>query len=313
MKFVCNIFTTQHKAAGLCINYKTCTALFPIKFLIVLLLLFPAATYSQNQEIKVLSYNVAFGGLTSGVGAIINRKEQENWKKSFVRGFWQGSIGGFLNYSAKKSIYLINEKQSIQYAVPSKILSSAGNSIVQNAALNEPFLKNWNFDYSFFRFDFSLGAERNFKVRMLPLSFIATAIALPQGKLDIKTTLFTGVMAFKSKDLISTVNGPHDGINYGRAFIYVDDSIGYHIIAHELIHEYQYREHLVFNSYLKKEVSKIKETRFEKILTAYIYPDIPYFIGFYMLESVEPGRRYYRNYYEFEAERSASNKYVPVY
>lgn len=281
-----------------------------MKFLIVFWLLFPGAVFSQNQEIKVFTHNIIFGGLSSGVGAVINKPVKENWKKSFVRGMWQGSIGGLLNYSAKKIIYFIDKKNNLGYAVPARILSSAGNSIIQNAAVNGPFLKNWSLEYGFLRFDFSANSEKKFRIRILPESVIATAIAIPNGRFDINTSLLTGVMAFKSKELINTTHGSHDGVNYGRAFIYTNDTSKYHLVSHEVIHEYQYREFLVFNSYLKKEVAKIKESGFKKMLTKYIYPDVPYFSFFYMLEGVESGPRYFRNYYEFEAERFATNKYV---
>lgn len=284
----------------------------PHRILICVMLLLPGAIFSQHQELKVLGHNVIFGGLTSGVGAVINRKSNCNWRKTFVRSFWQGSIGGLLNYSAKKTIYLIDKNNSLAYAFPARMLSSAGNSIIQNAAFNEPFLQNWHFDYGFLRVDFSTRSERKFRARILPTSIITSVMALPKGKLDLNSTLLIGVMTFRSRGLIQTMNGQHDGVNYGRAFIYLDDTLKYHIMSHEIIHEYQYREFLVFNSYLEKPVSKLKTTGLKKMLSKYVYPDLPYFGLFYMLETVEPDPRFFRNYYEFEAERFATNKHVPV-
>lgn len=285
-----------------------------MKRFILLFSILPLFTFSQHQEIKLLSHNIIFGGLTSGVGAAINKKGNENWKKSFVRGWWQGSIGGFLNYSAKKSIYLIDKNDNLGYAIPARLIHAAGNSIIQNAAFNEPFLKNWNLEYGFVRFDFSLNAEKKFRMRILPGSLGSTVLALPQGKFDSKTTLLTGIMTFKSNALIEEIHGVRDGINYGRGIVYYGNSPKYlHIISHEIVHEYQVREFLVFNSYFKKEVAKLKNTGVKKFFTKYIYPDVPYFGVFYMLEQTEPGPRFFRNYYEFEAERFATNKYVPVH
>jgi hypothetical protein len=281
--------------------------------LILFLLVFPATAFSQ-QEIKLLSHNIIFGGLTSGVGAVINKKGDENWKKSFVRGCWQGSIGGLLNYSSKKTIYFIDKKHSLGYAIPARLIHSAGNSIIQNAAFNEPFLKNWNLEYGFLRFDFSLHSGKSFKARVLPGSLASTVMALPQGKFDSKTTLLTGVMTFSSDILIDDIHGTKDGMNYGRGIVYYSNSPRYlHIISHEIIHEYQVREFLVFNSYFKKEAAKLKNTQLKKFFTKYIYPDVPYFGLFYALEQTEPGPRFFRNYYEFEAEHFATNKYVPLH
>jgi hypothetical protein len=281
-----------------------------MKWLLILLFL-PIAIFSQNQESKVLFYNVGFGGITAGIGAIINKKS-EPWKKCFLRGFWQGSIGGLLNYSAKKSIYLVNKNSNVAYALPARVISSAGNSIIQNAAANQPFLQNWNFEYGFFRVDFSTGTKSKFGVRILPESIIASAILLSKGKPDIHTTLLTGVMSFKSNNLIYSARGAHDGVNYGRAFLYLDSSTKYHVIAHEIIHEFQYREYLVFNSFFKTSVSKINAPALKKLFTQYIYPDVPYFGLFYMLEGINPSPMIFRNYFEFEAERFGTNKFVII-
>lgn len=284
-----------------------------MKAFIVLALLFPGIIFSQNQEVKLVSHNIIFGGLTAAVGAVINKKKDENWKRSCIRGFWQGSIGGLVQYSAKKTIHLVDKNNNLAYALPARLLSAAANSIVQNAAYNGAFLKNWNFEYGFLRFDFAAEDEKKFRIRLLPVSLIASAIAAPKAdRLDVQATLLTGMMTFASKVVINDRNGIHDGVNYGRAFIYVDNEWKYHIISHEIIHEYQYREYLVINACFKKEVAKIKDNHFKKFLTKYIYPDIPYFGLFYMLEGVERGPHYFRNYFEFEAERFATNRYVPI-
>lgn len=283
-----------------------------MKFLITLLL-FPAIIFSQQQERKVLIYNIGFGGLTAGAGAVINKKKGESLKKNFIRGFWQGSIGGLINYSAKKTIYLIDKNKNFGYALPARLLSSAGNSIIQNAALNEPFLRNWSFDYGFFRFDFAANAKKKFKIRILPESIIASAVSLSKANPDINTTLLTGIMSFKTKSLIVNERGAHDGVNYGRAFIYYDTVTKYHIVSHEIIHEFQYREYLVFNTYFKPPVSKMKIPRLKKLFTNYIYPDVPYFGLFYMAEGSHPREQLFRNYFEFEAERFATNKFVYVH
>ena len=77
--------------------------------------------------------------VTSGIGAIINKPKNTNWKHAFVHGAWQGSVGGLLNYTAKKSLYFINKKQNDAYAFPAKILHAAGSSIIENAALYNKF------------------------------------------------------------------------------------------------------------------------------------------------------------------------------
>jgi hypothetical protein len=284
-----------------------------MKALIILLLIVPTLSFSQQQELKIFTHDVVFGAVTSGLGAIINKKPNEDWKKCFVRGCWQGSVGGFLNYSAKKTIHFIDSKNNAAYGLPARLIHSAGNSIIQNAAVNEPFLKNWNIEYGFLHFDFAIHSPKSFKARILPGTLGSTIMAFPHGKLDLSTTLLTGVVCFKSTGLINDVLGTHDGVNYGRAFVYYSNSPRYlHIIAHEIIHEYQVREYLVFNSYFKKTAAKWEDNFLKKAFTKYIYPDVPYFGLFYSLEQTERGH-IFRNYYEFEAERFATNQYVPVH
>ena len=282
-----------------------------MRYLLVLFLLCPRILAAQNHEAELMVYNIGFGGLSAGVGAVINKKTDENWKKTFLRGFWQGSIGGVLNYSGKKSIYQVAKHKNVSYALPSKLLSSAGNSIIYNAALNEPFLKNWNIDYGIFRIDFSTKSAFSFNVRVLPVAVISTGMALPKGKIDWNTTLLSGVMTFSSKDYITTTNGStHDGVNYGRAFVYKENEFKYHIITHELIHEYQYRDYLVTNTFLRAEVAKLRTTPLKRFITKYFYPDLPYYGLAYMIEGVERGSNYFKNYFELEAECFATNNYV---
>jgi hypothetical protein len=278
--------------------------------LFFLILIFPVLLHAQHQERQILFYNLGFGGITSGIGAVINKKDTENWKKAFLKGFWQGSIGGMFNYSSKKTIGLISRNKNFAYALPARLLSSAGNSIIQNAAANEPFLQNWNFEFGILRFDYFGKAEHKFRVRVLPVAVIASAAAISKGKFDVRTTLLTGVMSFISKDSIRTERGKYDGVNYGRAFVYYDSLQKYHVVSHEITHDYQYREYLVFNSLLRPTVSKIKNQRVKKFFTKYVYPDIPYFGLAYMLEGMGSGAKFFSNYFEFEAERIASGKYV---
>lgn len=270
-------------------------------------MLFPAICFSQQQERKLLLYNTTFGGISSAIGAVINKKN-ENWKNCFVRGFWQGSIGGLINYSSKKTIYLVNKHNSFEYALPARLLNAAGNSIIYNAAANEPFLQNWNLEYGIFRFDLSLKSQNKFKARILPESIFASAVSLSKGKFDIETTMLTGVMTFKTNKLISTARRT-DAINYGRAIIYLDSAKKYKLVAHEIIHEFQYREYLAFNSFLRPVVSKTKNTGIKKVFEKYIYPDVPYFGLFYMLEGMHL-KPQAKNFFEFEAERLATNKFV---
>jgi hypothetical protein len=72
---------------------------------VLILSLFSKHTNAQvkHQEATLLVYNVVFGGLTGGIGSILNKPKTSSWHRAFVRGFWQGSLGGTLNYTSKKN------------------------------------------------------------------------------------------------------------------------------------------------------------------------------------------------------------------
>jgi|GEM_PF-3000515 len=64
-----------------------------MKVLLLIIFLLPCQLYGQSQEGTVFFYNVALGGITSGIRADINKPKALNWKRAFVLGVWQGSIG----------------------------------------------------------------------------------------------------------------------------------------------------------------------------------------------------------------------------
>ena len=106
--------------------------------------------------------------------------------------------------------------------------------------------------------DYTPGSDKKFRVRLLPEALAVSLVLAPRGKLDVAATFSTGIMTFKSRGRISTLRGNYNGVNYGRAFIYTSDSIKNHVIAHEVIHEFQYREFMVFNAFLKPQADKMQ-------------------------------------------------------
>lgn len=288
--------------------------LIKLKIISLLLLLITLNGIAQHQERTVFIYNTAFGGITSAIGATINKPKEINWKTAFLKGLWQGSIGGLLNYSSKKTMYLVNRNQNFIYAWPAKLLHSASTSIMENAALNEPFLQNWNIDYGLVRIDFSIRSKRKFKVRLLPEAIFAIIAGEKHGKFDFIISFITGQLIFSSKDFLYVANLPaSSGITFGRSSIYVTDTsfyTKYRIISHELIHQFQYSEYLIFNTWLRPFENKLKDGSLKTVFSKYLFLDLPYFYAFYYADGVCASPHYYRNFYEFEADRFATNRYV---
>ena len=268
---------------------------------------------AQRQDLNLYDYNTAFGAVTGGIGAVINKPKHENWKKSFVRGFWQGAIGGSLQYSGKKIVHLIDSREQPLYGWPAKLVHAAGTSIVHNAAIGGPFLKNWRIDYGPLLFDFSTKGDQKTRVRFLPFSIYSYIAAGRNSYFDWRNSLRTGDMVFRHKqELIRWGQADYAGMNYGRAFTYTRNSGQYFVMAHEIIHSFQFREYQVLNDWLRPANKWIKPGRVQKFVDRYIYPDIPYMWGFYMVEGYHSNDHYFRNFFEFEAQRFASNRYVEI-
>lgn len=280
-----------------------------------LFLLLPSMAPAQRQEGTVLLYNACFGGLTSGIGAVINKPNGVNWKQAFVEGAWQGSIGGALNYSGKKMLYLVNKQQQVAYGLPAKLLHAAGTSIIENAALGEPFLQNWSIDYGPVRFDFSTNGAKKLRARFLPASVHSVIMGSKYNRLDLKATLLTGSIAFANyKGYYFVEDGSYYlGKSYGRAIAYMarhNDSTVHETVAHELVHQFQFRDYQIFNTWLKPLETKVKSKVLQTAFSKYVYFDVPYFWIAINIEGSHKYPHYYRNFFEFEAQRFSTNRQV---
>ncbi len=277
---------------------------------IFLLLCFSAIvipTYAQHQQRQLFAYNIGICAITSGIGSIINKPKSVNWKNAFVRGLWQGAAGGAVTYSSKKTIYLVNKKQNIFYLLPSKILQAAGASIIENAASYNPFLENWTIDYGPVRIDF--GARKRTKVRFLPETIYATIGAARYGRFDLSRSALSGTLVF-----ITPSVRQNWGYSFGRAIVYTNSSNATtnknRLLAHEILHTYQYKDYQFFNSWLKPLGTKLSSTNPGKVFKNYVYFDVPYIYPFYQASGHYRDPHYFRNFYEFEAESFSTNRKV---
>jgi hypothetical protein len=284
-----------------------------MKRFILLFLFVPKVLFSQNQQQTLLIYNVGLGAVSSGIGAVINKPKHAEWKKHFIKGFWQGGIGGLINYTGKKTLYLVNKKNEPLYAWPAKLLHAAGLSIMENASLNEPFLQNWNIDYGPVRLDFSINGKRKMRVRFLPETIAGVIFASQTAKFNLGRTLSTGNLVFVSKKSYVSHHGQYDiGYSFSRAVaLSAIGNASNLVISHEIVHQFQFGDFQVINTWLKPFESKIKSKTLKTIYSKYLYFNIPYFWGIYELAGRYQNPHYFRNFFEFEAQRFATNMYVP--
>lgn len=129
----------------------------------------------------------------------------------------------------------------------------------------------------------------------------------------MKNTLETGNIVFSSKDILRSRNGGTNyGISFGRAIIFSESYTNKNrLLVHEMIHQYQYGEYGIFNAWLKPIGLKVKSRVLKNIFSNYVYTDIPFGWASYNLAGHFKYPHYFRNFYEFEAERFATNSFVP--
>ena len=135
--------------------------------IVIIVFIFKLPLPAQNYEAQSIIYNTLVGSLSGGIGAIINKKQDQKWFKAFEKGFLTGAGGGMVVYSGKKINYLVGEKQNLGYAWLSRAVFSAGNSIVENASANIDVWSRWHFDIGFIRLEFKT-EPFNFMPRVMP-------------------------------------------------------------------------------------------------------------------------------------------------
>jgi hypothetical protein len=69
--------------------------------IITLSLLFISA-YSQHNDTQAALYNIGFGGITGGIGAVINKQSGEKSGKVFLKDFIKGHWGEVYFLQVKK-------------------------------------------------------------------------------------------------------------------------------------------------------------------------------------------------------------------
>lgn len=279
---------------------------------IILPFFFFSKINAQHQERQVIIYNIALGGITTGIGAAINKQKSEKVFPAFFRGFKSGCIGGAFLYGGKKMSYLINKQDNLIWGWPSKLVHSYGASIMENAAKNDknPFSK-LSFPVGFLRFNFSFDEKIKTNVQLQPGSLACFIVNASYWKFKPKESLLIGTPVFTSNSNYILNKGGGWAIINTFTYSELFNNEKYKVIAHEHIHILQEREYLVINNWFNKPKNKIVNNMnpISKKILDHIYLDIPYNYFFYTLMK-QKQNCYYKNYFEFEAERFATNKYV---
>lgn len=281
-----------------------------MKKLLIFLFLFTYA-YSldgQTNNTKEGFYNIGFGAIFGGFGAVINKKKDQKVLDVFVKGMGQGALGGYLIFESKRLIGRFGETQNYSYVWPSRLINSAGNSIIENAASNRNFWERWHLNIGFNRIEILTTEKLKLRYKFMPFSFGTFVRNYSKGRMDITKTLKTGIFVFNSSENVSVDGYSNillDGSTFGNSIVLYGNPISdkEDILSHEIIHVYQNESFVVFNPYLERPIEnlipkKVVATKF----WSHIYLDFNtiYFNGAYQIDATF-NDDYFKRFFEQEA------------
>lgn len=256
---------------------------------------------SQNNNGEALAYNVGLGSFFGGIGAVINKDKNQKWHRAFLKGFWQGALGGYVVYEGKKRIYDFSRTKDYKYAWASKIIYSAGNSMIENAASNKDLWAKWNITIGFNRIEFETQEKFKVNYQLMPLSLISTIHTATKGKFNFEESVKTGVFIFTTMDE-NNLSLSLTGETFRNNILLLDTGEKfYNILPHEIIHTYQHQDFQNINTFFIKNKKEYINNELLKKLDKFIYLDLHSLMleGLYNLEKSD--KCYYDNFFEQEA------------
>lgn len=305
-----------------------------MRYLVAILMFLYAANVVKaqtidNQEVKLFAANTLFGGVTTGVGALINKQKNEKAFPVFLNGFKYGCLGGALLYAGKKQSALIAQGNVAVGAWGSRLVHNAGASIMENVALHRAPFSHYNLYLGFVRLE--LDWQQRFKAqpKLMPISFAVFLyhIYVIKGRFDLGESLKMGTPYFTINDADNIYSGTMSRGSmvmneyYNRGYVgannkfYSGSGLINYIKGHENTHGLQMHEHYIFNTYANKPASYVcKKSKVVMSLSKYIYFDFNLMDFSYSLGRAYGKSKggYFYNPYEFEAERMALNTYFNV-
>jgi hypothetical protein len=268
----------------------------------------PAQTTTSEFAIS----NTLLGGISGGIGAVLNRRANESWPRAFGRGLAVGSLGGMLMFEGKNLNHLVTSQQRLEYAWLSRLTYSAGNSIVENAASGRGALSSLHLNVGFVRLDLATAPLR-VRSRLLPGELGGTLVQATQGKLDLGRSLKSGTFIFWTRDQIAGLPEAM-GFTAAGSVLYSTRQSPRHLnetIAHEIEHTFQSEDYVGVASFLKPLADRAARRSPEFAgLGRWVYPDVSVvlFIADYFLIRGGAGREYCQNFHEREARFLATRR-----
>lgn len=264
----------------------------------------------KRQRIQLAVFNVGFNGLISGMGSLLNSKDDKPSFQTFLRGFYKGAIGGGISHVGLSMVHQIDKKKNISLAWPARMVNSLGSSIIQNAAENKSMFERIHFNLYLTRLEY-FPSQKKLKARLFTSSIYGLLVVGKNANFDLGKTLKTGIFYFESDMRFSS------SIGSGRATGQVS-SIGmasslsgenfYDTFAEEVAHIMQYDRKVGGNALAYRTDKRWRQSSsFYKSLSRYIYLDLNGPI-FWLAYKVENSTKC--NFFEQEAVNYANRRLI---
>jgi len=264
---------------------------------------------AQNNNTQAAIYNIGLGSFFGGVGAVINKKPDQKTGKVFLKGFLQGGLGGYITFQSKRLVYEFSNSGDFKDAWAAKLVNSAGNSIIHNAASNRNFWEQWNLNIGFNRLEFH--TKNKFKVRykLMPAAFLGSVFTATQGDFDIETSLKIGHLVFRRNNIPDSnrkdINGRVIVNSMLLKYEYFDKIDEAKTIAHEIIHIFQYEDFANINPFFIRPRQNFinNDNKWVKFYNKWTYTDFNGIldVGIYSLEELSANSKF-ENFLEKEAD-----------
>jgi len=231
---------------------------------------------AQNTDLEYGLLNIGTGALIGGVGAVINKESEEKFGKVFLKGFAQGALGGYFIFESKRVLRTLSKNDTYAFVYPSKILNSAGNSIIENAARNDNFWIRWHINFGFNRLDIYTKDKVRFRYRIILFPLYGTILNVSKGrKINFGKSLQLATIVFNDNNLDALGKAGANIITLNTSLI----SESKRTEAHELIHTYQYEQLSGINFLLNPFTKKLeKNSKMYSLYNHLFFTDLNYLL-----------------------------------
>ncbi len=242
----------------------------------ILVLLFSNSIFSQynfKNKKELAIFNIVSSGIVGGLGALFNSNDTHNGFKSFVKGFYKGSISGLVMYSGKELMSNFPKTNNYMYFWGSKALVYTSASMLENTVNHKKLFEDLHYNIGFIRFNINT-TNFNIKPKIMPVSMSISLWLSIKYQIDYKLSLKTGNFIFTGK----RKNNLAYGTTYGNNILISQYSSKYPenlVLAHEMIHVFQLNFFSCLDTYYYKAENKIFNTNseFYKKYKNYFYMD----------------------------------------